>query len=299
MLIGATDEPTDSPDYINEAKLDGIRCVAYLETGKTTLRNKRNLDLLPRFPELEAIHLQVDRPCILDGELSIVSGGRPVFAEVRRRATMSHPFRIRLAADTLPASFSAFDILCHGDEDLMAHPLLERKELLTSGIVDQTPVFAVVPYIRGGGIALYKAAESMNLEGTVAKQVDSRYRQGAETKDWIRSKILEDDDFFVAGFFPKHNRQQLILAQMELDRPVYRMHLPISMRSPDFRAITASPRANKSLYPQFPDFRDATWIRPHFVVIASYMSRSRTGYREPRIKGFRDDKAPDACVRRE
>ncbi len=41
MLIGADGEPFDSPDYIYELKLDGERCVAYLdpERGRNCATN--------------------------------------------------------------------------------------------------------------------------------------------------------------------------------------------------------------------------------------------------------------------
>lgn len=45
MLLGEEKEPFDDPEYIYELKLDGIRCIAYLEKGKVTLRNKRNKDV--------------------------------------------------------------------------------------------------------------------------------------------------------------------------------------------------------------------------------------------------------------
>ena len=42
MLIAENRAPFDSPDYIYELKLDGIRCLAYLDSDSTELRNKRN-----------------------------------------------------------------------------------------------------------------------------------------------------------------------------------------------------------------------------------------------------------------
>ena len=52
MLIGAEGEAFDSPEYLHELKLDGKRCVAYLDEGGMDLRNKRNLKMLPKIPEL-------------------------------------------------------------------------------------------------------------------------------------------------------------------------------------------------------------------------------------------------------
>lgn len=73
MLIGASGDAFDSADYIYELKWDGERCIAYLDpkTG-TELRNKRNLKMLSKVPELTHLHKQVKARCILDGELIIL-----------------------------------------------------------------------------------------------------------------------------------------------------------------------------------------------------------------------------------
>lgn len=56
MLIGVHGAPFDDPDYIYELKLDGIRCIVYLDRNGTDLRNKRNIQLLSKVPELSQIH---------------------------------------------------------------------------------------------------------------------------------------------------------------------------------------------------------------------------------------------------
>ena len=72
MLIGTEGEPFDSEDYIYELKLDGERCIAYLDIDKTILKNKRNILMLPKVPELAKIHKNVNVRCILHGELAVI-----------------------------------------------------------------------------------------------------------------------------------------------------------------------------------------------------------------------------------
>lgn len=99
MLIGLEGEAFDSPDYLYELKLDGERCVAYLDPRSgTELRNKRDLKMLPKVPELSEIHKQVRCRCILDGELAVIKDGRPDFYEIQRRSLMSNPLKIKLAS---------------------------------------------------------------------------------------------------------------------------------------------------------------------------------------------------------
>lgn len=87
MLIGIEGEPFDSDDYIFELKLDGIRCVAYLDSAGAELRNKQNILISPRYPELAKMHLQANKRCILDGELIVMKKGRPVFRQTDNRST--------------------------------------------------------------------------------------------------------------------------------------------------------------------------------------------------------------------
>ena len=56
MLIAQMQEPFNDDGWIYELKLDGCRCIGYFDQTGTCLRNKRNMELLPRFPELKDLH---------------------------------------------------------------------------------------------------------------------------------------------------------------------------------------------------------------------------------------------------
>ena len=94
MLISEMQEPFDDPSFIYELKLDGERCVAYLDGNGTILQNKRFLNLNTRYPELTAIHKAAKVKCILDGELAILVDGKPDFSQVQRRSLLSNQFKI-------------------------------------------------------------------------------------------------------------------------------------------------------------------------------------------------------------
>ena len=89
MLIGKESEPFDDPECLFELKLDGERCLAYLDGNSVELRNKRGNLLLPKFRELEDINKQVNGRCILDGELAVLVGGKPSFHTLLSRIMMS------------------------------------------------------------------------------------------------------------------------------------------------------------------------------------------------------------------
>ena len=60
------------------------------------LRNKRNMELLPRFPELSETNTSVADRCILDGELVVMTKGGPEFYELQKRTLLTNPVKISL-----------------------------------------------------------------------------------------------------------------------------------------------------------------------------------------------------------
>jgi len=50
MLLNES-KPFDSPDYLFELKLDGIRAILYVDKESVTLQNKRGDELIERYPE--------------------------------------------------------------------------------------------------------------------------------------------------------------------------------------------------------------------------------------------------------
>lgn len=64
MLIARQDEAFDHPNWIYELKMDGFRCLAYLDGACVDFRNKRNLRVASKFPELADIYRNVSGKCI-------------------------------------------------------------------------------------------------------------------------------------------------------------------------------------------------------------------------------------------
>ena len=159
MLIGVEGSPFDSEEYIYELKLDGERCIAYLDSNKTILKNKRNILMLPKVPELSEIHKNVNIRCILDGELAVIKDGKPDFFEIQKRSLMSNPIKIEMASKKYPACFTAFDILYYEDKQVTNLTLTERKELLKKAVKSENEKFAVSRYIEKNGIAFYELAK--------------------------------------------------------------------------------------------------------------------------------------------
>jgi len=299
MLIGSEGEAFDSPNYLYELKLDGERCIAYLDpTSGTELRNKRNMKMLLKVPELSDIHKQVNCRCILDGELAIIKDGKPNYYEIQRRSLMSSPLKIELASRQNPACFTAFDILYYEDHSVCDLPLTERKELLRKAVHEETAHFAVSRVIENNGIAFYELAKSQELEGIVAKRKDSRYYFDKRTKDWIKCKNLKDDDYVVCGYLPKDNGMtSIVIGQYANGTLKYKGHVTLGVGGEGFRKIRELPRISAPLFEIPSGNEDAVWVEPSLCCTVKYMEKTESGgLRQPVFKGLREDKAPEECV---
>lgn len=297
MLIGAEGEPFDSEDFLYELKLDGERCIAYLDKDRTILKNKRNVLMLPKVPELSEIHRNVNVRCILDGELAVIKDGKPDFFEIQKRSMMSNPVKIDMAAKKYPACFTAFDILYYDDHQVMDLPLTERKELLQKAVQSENSRFSVSRYIEKNGISFYNLAEQQELEGIVAKRKDSKYYLDRRTKDWIKIKYLQDDDFVVLGYVPKENSMNsIILGQYRNDALVYKGHVTLGVGGEPFRKIQALDKI-ACPFSEIPKGNEnAVWVIPKLVCTVKYMMKTESGgLRQPVFKGLREDKAPEEC----
>ena len=295
MLLSETHEPFDSNDYIFELKLDGIRSVIYLDKTSIEIRNKRNIHLNATYPELTGIHKQIKKRCILDGEIFCMKGGKPDFSEVQRRSLMTNSTKIQFAINKLPVSFSAYDVLYAGNEQITNRTLMERKAILQE-IVAENECFSISRYIPDKGIDLYNLTVKQDLEGVVAKRKDSKYYIGKTTKDWLKIKNLQDDDFVICGYILKDNGiVSLVLGAYDNTRLVYQSHVTLGVTNSAFEHIHCVDRAENP----FPDASDknAVWIKPTLVCVVKYMMRTKSGgLRQPAFKGLRDDKDPHDCV---
>lgn len=253
--------------------------------------------MLPKVPELSEIHRNVKVRCILDGELAVIKDGKPDFFEIQKRSMMSNPVKIDMAAKKYPACFTAFDILYYDDHQVMDLPLTERKEFLQKAVQSENSRFAVSRYIEKNGISFYNLAEQQELEGIVAKRKDSKYYLDLRTKDWIKIKYLQDDDFVIMGYFPKENSMNsIIFGQYRANELIYKGHVTLGVGGEPFRKIQALDKI-ACHFSEIPKGNEnVVWVVPKLVCTVKYMMKTESGgLRQPVFKGLREDKAPEEC----
>ena len=301
MLIAENVPPFEDPEWLYELKWDGERCIAYLDPSEgTELRNKRQVRMLPKVPELAEIHLQAKKRCILDGELLCLVGGKPSFETIQRRSLMSNRYKIELEAQRFPATYVAFDCLYYDGEDLTMQPLTERKNILEKAVTESERLAVSRVFDAGQVLALFQLAKEQRLEGIVAKRKDSLYFQGTRTRTWLKMKNMMDDDFVVCGYIFKESHMiSLVLGQYHNEKLVYKGHVTLGVGGAAFSQIKAQPRAIRPPFdvPEGHGNEDAVWIEPTLVCVVEFMHRTKNGgMRQPVFKGLRPDKLPEECT---
>lgn len=292
MLLGEEKQPFDDPGYIFELKLDGIRCIAYLERGKVTLRNKRNKDVTALYPELANMHKCAKKRCILDGELVVFTNGKPDFFAVQRRSLMNDGFKIGITSRQNPVQFVAYDLLYVGKERVTGKTLLRRKEILSQTVAEGHNL-SISRYIEGRGTDFFRLTKEQGLEGIVAKKKDGLYHIGRRTRDWIKIKVMQDEDLFICGYRPDEagGVKDLVLGYFDENgnlRNRGKVYLGVSRE--DKAAVLAFARGRAAAKPWFPQYKNVVWIEPELVGTVHFMHETEGGaMRQPVFKGIRPD----------
>lgn len=282
-------EPFDSPDYIYELKMDGIRALAYLDTDKITIINKRGKDVTANYPELSSIHAGCRGRAVIDGEIVAFWNGKPDFFRLQRRSLLVDPFKIKLAAAAVPVTFVAFDILYRQGETLYDLPLMERKRMLAETITENNRL-VLSRYIEDKGIGFFELAKKENLEGIVAKKKDSRYYPGTRRDVWLKIKVYQEEDLVICGYVPKENGniKELIMGDYENGKLRIRLRINTMKNQKTIKKFA-------SVFPGPPlasgHGEEVVWMNPYLVGTVRYMMKTETGgLRQPVFKGISTDK---------
>jgi ATP-dependent DNA ligase len=177
-------KPFSSPGWVFEVKYDGYRCLGRHSGGQAQLLTRDGRDLSRAFPELVEDLAQLPEGTAIDGELVLLDElGCPRFDWLLERSAVFRSDIAAAAARNRPATLFSWDILMLAHEDLRRFPLLARKVTLEATLPGLKHIHAA-SHVQQHGERLYAETVSMELEGIMAKRIDSRYSAG-RTTDWL------------------------------------------------------------------------------------------------------------------
>jgi bifunctional non-homologous end joining protein LigD len=186
-----------------EVKWDGIRVVVGVEDGALHLVTRNANDVTHRYPELVGLPAALDgHDAVLDGEVvAFDMHGRPSFQLLQRRMHVEGRHDIERLAAEVPVTLMLFDVLALDRKSLLDRPYLERRAVLQSLGLDGD-AWRTPPHEEGDGSTLWEWSRDHGMEGVVAKRVDSVYRPGRRSPDWVKVKHQRRQELVVGGFTP-------------------------------------------------------------------------------------------------
>jgi ATP-dependent DNA ligase len=192
--------PVIPPEASYEPKWDGFRSICFRDGGDVELGSRNERPLTRYFPELVTAALaELPGRCVIDGEIVIAGDHGLDFDALQLRL---HPAasRVRMLAETTPASFIAFDLLALGDDDYTGRPFTERRAALVDALARCGPTFHVTPATTDLGTAQrwFDEFEGAGLDGVVAKPLAGTYQPGKRVM--FKIKHQRTADCVVAGY---------------------------------------------------------------------------------------------------
>ena len=292
-------------DPIVEMKWDGVRVLAYLRGGRTTLRSRNDLDITATYPEFaDLAGTTGGRDAVLDGEVIAVDRrGYPSFGMLQQRMRLTREADVRRAMESVPVRFMLFDLLEIDGRSIVAEPYRERRRRLED-LIHPTDDVLVPPVFDGTPREGLDRAAELHLEGVVVKDPDAPYSPGRRSAAWTKVKLHRTQEVVVAGWRPGNGSRAGGIGSLLLGVPhedglhyVGRVGTGFDQAALEELGHLARRLARKTspLVDVPPaDARDVHWMTPELVGEVQYAERTGDGrLRQPSWRGLRPDKAPE------
>jgi ATP-dependent DNA ligase len=291
----------DGDDYVYEVKLDGFRCIAFVDGEEQFLQSRNGKALGRYFPELRL----PEGRYVLDGEIVVRdSEGHEDFDALGQRI---HPAasRVELLSVQTPAVLIAFDLLARDDDSLLERPFSERRAELERLLGEGA--------FRGAPVELMQAVDSAeaaegwlrDAEGVIAKERSAPYLPG-ERKGMVKVKRTRTIDAVVVGWRPGKEERTvgaLILGlydagELRVVGHCSGLTAKAKRELVDALAPYETGERGSAEPSRWSAGRDLEWValRPELVVEIDFDHVSAGRIRHgAKLRRWREDKRPDEC----
>ena len=279
------------PGWVFERKLDGIRCLAVKDGGRTRLYSRNELSLNDRYPPIAAA-LDADPAdgFVIDGEAVAFVGGRDRFG----------------GGEDAQLFYYVFDVLIAGGRDVRSRPLEERRSVL-EGVLRWRDPLRMTEQLQGDGAELLEDACREGWEGLIAKRRGTPY-VSIRSRDWLKLKCTRAQELVIGGFTaPRGARTDLgalLVGHFEGERLRYAGKVGTGFTRSTLRELSErlAPlvRDSSPFEPEKGIPRAATWVEPELVAQVAFMEWTPDGrLRHPSFLGVRFDKPACEVTREE
>jgi bifunctional non-homologous end joining protein LigD len=300
MMARLADLPRNDKDYGFEIKWDGVRTVAYVEGGRVRLESRTLRDVTRQYPELRKLGREMgSRRAVLDGEIvALDEQGRPSFQRLQPRMHVTSESTIRRLVSATPVVYMIFDVLWLEGHTTMPLPYTERRARLEAldlnGDSWRTPAHHV-----GDGTAMFEASKQQDLEGVVAKRLDSRYEPGSRSGAWLKIKNKLSQELVIGGWLPGEGARGNTLGSLAVGyyedahlRYAGNVGTGFTQRTlADLLAELQKRERPDSPFEGRQPPKATRFVEPELVAEVEFRGWTKTRtLRQPSFKGLRDDK---------
>ena len=291
MKAVLTAERPAGPEWVFERKLDGIRCLAVKDRGRTRLYSRNELSLNDRYASLAgALDADPADGFVIDGEAVAFVGGRDRFG----------------GGEGGELFYYVFDVLVAGGRDVRSLPLEARRAVL-EGLLGWRDPLRLTQQVTGDGAALLADACRDGWEGLIAKRCGTPY-VSTRSRDWLKLKCTRSHELVIGGFTAPHGSRTdlgaLLVGHYEDGRLRYAGKVGTGFTRATLQALSEQlaplVREISPFEPEKAIPRAATWVEPELVAQIAFMEWTADGrLRHPSFLGLRIDKSPREVVREE
>jgi bifunctional non-homologous end joining protein LigD len=313
MMATLSKLPRDEQAWGFEIKWDGVRAIAYCDAGHLRLESRNLRDVTSQYPEIRRLADELGAlQLVLDGEVvAFDEQGRPDFQRLQGRMHLASDAAVRRRMADTTVTYLIFDLLYVDGRSLLDLPYEERRsELEALGLEGES--WQTPRYHRGDGSALLEATREQELEGIVAKRLDSRYVPGRRTRAWLKIKNLATQELLIGGWLPGEGRREGTLGALAVGyydtadgglRLRYAGKVGTGFTEKRLRDLQKrlEPLARKtSPFEGRQPPKETRFVEPVLVARVGYGEWTQAGtLRHPRYLGLRDDIDPETVEREE
>lgn len=289
MLATLADEAFNNEEWIFEPKYDGYRAIAEIRKNNVKLISRNGLNFT-KYSAIADSLKNIKDDLILDGEIVVEdSSGKSRFQwlqhieENHGRGTLK---------------FYVFDILYFNGFDLRPLDLIIRKAILKALL----PVLDNIIYSKHEvhhGIKAMQNAEKKGAEGIIAKRANSKYFSSKRSKDWLKIKIIRQQEMVIGGYTePGGSRKGLgaiLCGYYEEGKLKYSGKVGSGFTDSILRELTQKLEKLERKTSPFvnpPDEKSVHWVSPALVAQIKLTELTETNImRHPVYMGLRTDKS--------
>lgn len=273
MLLGEVREVFDSKEYLYEVKYDGIRVLVFVSKDKVVIRSRYGIDITGLFPEMMVLCKMVKGNVIFDGEIIMLDNNKVSFSKLQKRIHLKNKKTIEFLSKTNPVIFICFDVIYEG-KDLINLSLLERKDVLSN--YKDNDVFIKSTYVIGDGTKLFNAIKKLDMEGIVAKKINSKYLVNERSDNWLKIKNYKSGNFIILGYINKEESHVISLVLGEhLNKKIVYVGKVVLGKKRNLADKILKMKKSKAVV-KIKD-KDVIYIKPEIKCLIKYLERTENG----------------------